>query len=100
MTMSGLQLPPGMDPVQAGKWGLWFLGQHEHRKSLRRCVTPRRIYGGNATQRFVHLLAPWTVNEYPGSAQIMSELLGVKRGTAKCYLHRSGPLPLKHVATL
>jgi hypothetical protein len=95
------QLPPGLTPVQAGRFGLWMLGQRSHRRALQRTVSVSRVPRGGLCDQFIHLYAPWTVNEYPGRKQILAELLGVKRSTVRDYLYRSTPrLPEKHRATL
>ncbi len=48
--------------------------------------------------RFLCLLVPWRVYEYPGSKRVFGELLGVSWRTAERYRH--GKLPEKHRVTL
>lgn len=93
------QLPPGLDPVRAGRWGLWLLGQRSHRRSLLRTVSSRRVSTGAPGDRFLSLFAPWSIHEYPGRWQIMAELLGISRHSARRYCY-SKRLPAKHAATL
>ena len=94
-------LPPGLDPVTAGRWGLWLLGNRSHRRAQQRTVSASRVPGCGACDRFLYLLAPWRYNEYPGRMQILAETLGVRRTTVRDYLYRPAlKLPERHRVTL
>ena len=94
-------LPPGLNPVTAGRFGLWLLGQRSHRKAQRRRLAATRVCRGGLCHRFVCLLLPWRVEEYPGAIQAFAELLGISRNTAKDYLFRTRrKLPERHRVTL
>lgn len=94
-------LPAGLDPVRAGRLGLWLLGQRSHRRSLRRTVSVPRVPNARIQSRFVHLLVPWRVYEYPGQERVFAELLGIKPRTVRTYLYEDRRrLPKKHIATM
>ena len=94
------QLPPGLDPVTAGRWGVWLLAKASHLRGQRRSYSATRIGGKGLTKRFLFLLLPWTVERYPGAKQALSELLGIKRTTAADYMTRPERLPRKHAETM
>src|SRR6202022_4813473 len=37
--------PPGLDPVTAGRFGLWLLGKRNHFRAMRRSVSASRVSG-------------------------------------------------------
>ena len=94
------QLPAGLDPVKAGRLGLWLLGQRSHRRALRRNVSATRVSTGSLGSRFSTLFTPWTVHTYPSAAQALAELCGVKASYARLWLRRDGRLPTRHARTL
>ena len=91
-------LPAGLDPVTAGRLGLWLLGQRSHRRAQRRTISASRVPNGALGDRFLCLYVPWKLHEYPGRVLALSELLGVPQATAKRYTF--GRLPTKHAVTL
>ena len=91
----GKHLPPGLDPVTAGRWGLWLWGQRSHQRALKRTASASRVEGGGVSQRFVTMVAPWTVEEYPGRIRLLSSWFGVKASTAKDWLYRPQRLGAK-----
>jgi len=96
-------LPPGLDPVMAGRFGLWLLGQRSHRRSLRRTASASRVPGRGLAQRWLTLMAPWTIEEYPGRIQLLAEICGVSRSRVGDWLYRTKPgkgLPAKHARRL
>jgi hypothetical protein len=80
------QLPAGLDPVTAGRWGLWLMGQREHRRALRRSLWHRVYLRRSLADRALALITPWPVYQYPGRIQALSELLGVSQRMAKHYV--------------
>ena len=94
------QLPAGLDPVQAGRFGLWLLGQRSHVRKTRRCVSAVRVPCPTQGGRFAGLFVPWTVHTYPSATQAIAELCGVKESYAEHLLSRQERLPAKHAATL
>lgn len=94
-------LPPGLTPVQAGRFGLWLLGKRKHLAAQRRTWVSSSVLDGNRIpQRFAKLVCRWTVSEYPGLVRAFSSLLGVSLGSGKVYLYRSGDLPHKQAKRL
>ena len=98
--MPELRLPPGLDPVTAGRLGLWLLGQRSHRKALKRTVFVKRVRPASLQERFVRLLAPWRIEEYPGCERILPALCGVAHSTARAWLWSDKRFPKKHALTL
>ena len=98
--MPELGLPPGLSPVTAGRFGLWLLGKRAHRKALRRRSHVDRAYRVTLPSKFIRLLAPWRIEEYPGWARLLSDTCGVARGTAKNWMGSDARLPRKHALTL
>ena len=78
-----MPLPPGLDAVTAGRFGLWLLGQRNHRAALRRRRHEQRVYRPNALGRFAGLVCPWFVRSYPGAEVLISRICGVTEGTAE-----------------
>jgi hypothetical protein len=93
-------LPAGLDPITAGRFALWMLGKRSHRRAQRRTVSASRVWGGGLAQRFVTLVAPWTVEEYPGRLRLLAGLCGVTAATSKDWLYRDKRLPAKHAHRL
>jgi hypothetical protein len=96
--LSSLPLPPGMTPVEAGRIGLWLMGQRNQRAASRRRALPSRVYGRSLADRFRGLITPWLVHEYPGTLVLMAdvlmaELCGVKPDTARNWCKRGHRLP-------
>jgi hypothetical protein len=90
------RLPPGLDPVTAGRFGLWLLGQRNHRKAQLRRVSPSRVFGSGLAERMVSLFAPWTVEEYPGELRLLAGLCKVSARTVEDWLYKRKPLPPHH----
>ena len=90
------RLPSGLDPVVAGRFGLWLLGKRNHRKAHFRRVSPSRVPGSGLAHRFLWLFAPWTVEEYPGPRRFLAGLCQVSRATTDDWLYRGRPLPPAH----
>ena len=94
-----MPLPPGLSPVEAGRIGLWLLGQRNHRAALRRRSSAFRAYKPSRLSRFASIATPWLVREYPGCEVLLSRLCGVCERTAEQWL--SGKeLPSHHARTL
>lgn len=96
-------LPPGLSPVQAGRFGLWLMGRLNHVRARRRTLSASRTHGRGArelSKRFITLLLPWKIYEYPGHAQAMSEICGVARDTARQWFYKRDLLPAKHARKL
>lgn len=94
--MPAPQLPTGLDPVTAGRFGLWLLGKRSHARAQRRSVSASRVPGCGIAHRFVALIAPWSVHEYPGRDRILPALCEVSIETARDWLYRDRMLPPKH----
>ena len=88
-------LPPGVDAITAGRYGLWLLGRRSYKRASFRKAVPRRQYAmrRGIVDRYCGLIVPWREYEYPGAIRYLSGLLGVKSGTAEQYLKPSYKLP-------
>lgn len=95
-----MELPPGLDPVTAGRFGLWLLGQRSHRKALKRTFFVKRVRPASLQERFVRLIAPWRIEEYPGCDRVLPALCGVAHSTARAWLWSDKRLPRRHALTL
>lgn len=93
-------LPPGLDPYTAGKWGLWLMGQRQHKKALRRTSSPRIHIPRGLADATLNLLVPWQVWEYPGRIRVLASLLNLSPATARRYASGDRPLPAKHALRL
>lgn len=93
-------LPPGLDPVTAGRFGLWLLGKRSHQRSLKRQAVVTRVSGGSCLNRFAGLSVPWTVETYPGTHRFLCGLLNVSVSSVKRWLHADEALPAKHAQRL
>lgn len=101
LTMPDLErLPTGLDPVTAGRFGLWLLGKRAQHRAAKRRLTPSRVYGSALVARFAALTMPWTVEEYPGYRRFAAALCGVAVATADRWLYGNRRLPAKHARTL
>ena len=77
-----------MNPVEAGRFGLWLLGQRNRRAASRRRALPSRVYDKSLADRFRGLITPWRVYEYPGTIVLMAQLCSVGVGTARTWCNR------------
>ena len=93
-------LPPGLDPVTAGRFGLWLLGRRSHERALKRRSSPSRVFGYGIIQRLATLIAPWTVEEYPGYRRFLADLCGVNIRTSDDWLYGAQSLPRIHARRL
>ena len=93
------RLPRGLDPVTAGRFGLWLLGRRQQTAASKRIAFPRRGYA-RLIQRACGLLVPWRVHEYPGVARWLASVCGVADSTAANWLKGSQALPRKHAETV
>lgn len=94
-------LPPGVSPVAAGRIGLWLLGKRQHRAAIRRVAFPHRDNVGTTfVIRFVRLILPWRVWEYPGETRYLAALLGIAESYAHNLMKPSVRLPSKHALRL
>lgn len=94
------RLPDGLDPVQAGRFGLWLLGVRSHQRAQKRTFSASRVSGYGLAQRLLTALMPWTVEEYPGHLQALAEMCNVSRRTVEDWLYRPDKLPRKHARRL
>lgn len=90
-------LPPGLTPVAAGRWGLWLLSRRSYRAAQRRRWLPSRAWPQDTlARRWVHLITPWAIPEYPGAVRALAGVLGVSVGSAHRYLKADSDIPKKH----
>ena len=89
------QLPRGLDPVRAGRIGLWSLSQRSHRAAKKRVAFPNRVWPETLVCRFI-------VHEYAGSRVVLSHILGVAPLYARNLMKPSHErrLPPKHACRL
>ena len=99
MPSNGL-LPAGLDPVSAGRLGLWLLSRRSHRAAQKRIAFPARVWSSTYVCRFARLIAPWRCYEYPGAAVVLAGLCGISRGYANNLLKPSQKLPAVHAHRL
>jgi hypothetical protein len=95
-----MQLPPGLDPVAAARFGLWLLGKRSHRAAQKRTYTAARVKGHGLAARLVRLLVPWTVDEYPGRTRAIAALCNVSHRTVEDWQYRPERLPRKQARRL
>ncbi len=93
-------LPEGLDPVTAGRYGLWLLGVRSHNRALKRTISPKRVWGYGPLHRLATLLSPWTIEEYPGYRRFMASLCGVAIRTSDRWFYGADRLPRKHARRL
>lgn len=98
--MSQFELPSGLDPVTAGRFGLWLLGKRSHARAQRRRGYPFRVGHDTLAHRFACLLAPWRLDEYPGYRRLLAELLCTTEGRARNLATGSEVLPPRHARHL
>ena len=58
------------------------------------------MWGYGPLQRLATLLAPWTIEEYPGYRRFMASLCGVAVGTSDRWFYGADRLPRKHALRL
>lgn len=92
-------LPHGIDPVQAGRFGLWLLSVRSQRAAQKRIAFPERVRKQSLNSRVQRLIAPWYVYEYPGATVIISHICGIARSTAQGWINGKR-LPPKHARKL
>jgi hypothetical protein len=96
-----MPLPPGLSPVDAGRLGLWLLGQRNHRAAVKRRRPYRhRVYLSPPAARWARVAACWSVGSYPGAEVLISQLCDVSESTAKHWLRSHRDLPAHHARTL
>ena len=97
-------LPPGLDPVQAGRFGLWLLGQREHNRALERDITAVRVWDSRDEGRLAYMgasaILPWRVNRYPALHKGLADILGVSVRVARGYLWERSRFPVMHALRL
>jgi hypothetical protein len=82
-----MPLPPGLTPVEAGRAGLWLLGQRKHRSSLhRRKRNPLRAFKPTLLGRFAMIACPWKIVDYPSAEMLVAQLCGLSHGTVELML--------------
>ena len=86
------RLPAGLDPVTAGRFGLWLLAKRSAVAASKRVAFPTRDSRGVAG-KVAALMVPWRVWEYPGATRWLAALCGVAHGTAKGWLAGRVPSP-------
>jgi hypothetical protein len=95
-----LDLPPGLNPVQAGRLGLWLLSKRSHKAAQKRIAFPQRDRARTLVGEVADLLFRWRCAEYPGQPAILSAILGIAPGYAANLLKPSWRLPAHHARTL
>jgi hypothetical protein len=95
-------LPRGLDPVSAGRFGLWLLSRRSHRAKQRRVAFPARVWPQTLVWRWVRLISPWRCHEYPGAAVVISSLCEIAPSYAWNLLKPSwaSKLPPRHAHRL
>jgi hypothetical protein len=87
--------------ARLGRLTLWRLGQRQQARALRRQFPHPIIWGkGGWARRWLDLVAPWSVTEYPGRYRALGQRLGVKPGYAKKLATTTGAIPAKHLDVL
>src|SRR5271165_3506025 len=86
------KLPRGLDPVTAGRFGLWLLGKRQHMRARRRNSCPATYAPRSIVDRVVALVWRWTVAEYPGMHRGLGDLLGLTAGSARHLMAGRRPL--------
>jgi hypothetical protein len=94
------KLPRGLDPVTAGRWGLWLLGQRQHMRALRRNSCPATYAPRTIVDRVVALCWRSTVEEYPGMHRGLGDLLGLTPGSARHLMAGRRPLTARNAERL
>ena len=95
-------MPSGLSVVDAGRIGLWLLSRRSHRAKQRRVAFPDRVWPQTLVLRWVRMIAPWRVYEYPGAAVVISSLCGIAPSYAWNLLKPSwaNKLPPQHARKL
>lgn len=96
------RLPEGLDPVTAGRYGLWLMGLRQQQRAARRSPKPTAYIPHTLLGRTLRTILPWSIHEYPGIKQFAASVLNVCPKVAEDYLYDRPPhrLPAKHAATL
>lgn len=94
------KLPPGLDPVTAGRWGLWLLGKRQHTAKLRRSFSNPTYALRSLLDRATNAICPWPLWRYPGRSNGIAEVLGVSPEYARQMIGGHRPLPARHALTL
>lgn len=94
------KLPAGLDPVTAGRFGLWLFGLRNQQAAKKRTTRPRHVDGSGVLNAFVRLAMPWTVEEYPGYRRLLADLFNVKILTVDKWIYSDRGLPLRHAARM
>jgi len=97
-----MPLPPGLNPVEAGRLGLWLLSIRSHKAAQKRVAFPERAWRQTLAVKFTRLICQWHVYEYPGAAKILAALLRIPPSYAENLMKPSWSrkLPAKHAITL
>ena len=98
-----LPLPRGLNPVIAGRIGIWLLSRRSHRAAQKRVAFPYREKPAETlVLRFVRLVVPWTVYQYPGAQRYLAALLGIRSDYANSLMKPSwgAKLPQCHALRL
>ena len=94
------RLPQGLDPVTAGRFGLWLLGKRASVAASKRVAFPPRRDSVGSVATAVRAWLPWAIVEYPGRARWLAALCGVQTETARSWLYRGRRMPTKHADKL
>jgi hypothetical protein len=95
------RLPQGLSPVQAGRLGLWLLGNRAQKAAAKRIAFPPVCpVTAPITRRYASLMVRWRICEYPGAARFLSALLGIAPSYARNLLKPSGVLRAHHALRL
>jgi hypothetical protein len=96
-----MPLPPGLSPVEAGRFGLWLLGQRKQRAAQKRRASKGwRVYSRYELGRFCAMAAPWRVAEYQSGETLVARLCGVAEQSVVSWMYTPDRLPAKHARTL
>jgi hypothetical protein len=97
-----MPLPPGLTPVEAGRIGLWLLGQRKRRAGLhRRKRNPQRAFNLSLLGRFGLIACPWRIVDYPSAEMLIAQLTGLSMSTVDVMLRLRRPdMAARHARTL
>lgn len=85
-------LPPGLDPVTAGRMGLWLLGKRGHERAIRRRDPQYRVPHSTLASATCCAVLPWRLYETPGHVALLASILDVGEGHARHTLLGQEPL--------
>lgn len=94
-----MPLPAGLDPVDAGRLGLWLLAKRKQKRA-QAPVFPDPVYGDHLAAKVAHVLIPWRLSGYPGASRYFAKLCGVSSITTRRWLRGVYPIPRRHALTL